>query len=579
MSTLLFPAISQDLPDDIPSPHWASGAIKKLIKSRIISPYPDNTYKGDEALSRYEAATILARILSKIEENTEIAESLSGGVSPEDISALRRLIYEFEDELRNLGYKVDDVFQKFTIFEKKFAIIDSQLKTLNMKTRKRVSVGGDIRVRTEYTRHENDAEGNDFEGWERIGINIKSTITPDISGYLRMEQNYLWGQHSNAIRTTIDVPQVEDGFNNQYINFAKAYIDVKNILRTDMSTRLGRQFVGFGHNLFFAEDLDGIMLNKRFKKHDVGVYLFDTDSIYDGLYNNVQYDSNNKPVYNRESETDGMNFTALKWGYDISLNHHLELYTVSDKISTFNEGNAYAETFKTNLKGFPDTINPNWTGIAVDGKLCENTDYNLEFVRLNSDIQQYIDKYKEFNMWDDDWKVSTTSDAWVIGIQSQINRKTKMLLQYGAGDEEFLAYAIKHEVRLNGMEGNMPARKEAYASFTGVKDFITRLSHQFDNRKSAYIQYERVMANDTSNILPNSHEYDLLRSKFFYRIKNSSFSLTWDYIQYDDQNINNMTEIADVNAPDANEQAKNSQLLHTLGGGRNMIRGEYIIAF
>jgi hypothetical protein len=182
-------------------------------------------------------------------------------------------------------------------------------------------------------------------------------------------------------------------------------------------------------------------------------------------------------------------------------------------------------------------------------------------------------------MWDDDWKISTTSDAWVIGIQSQLNRKTKMLLQYGAGDEEFLAYAIKHEVRLNGMEGNMPARKEPYASFTGVKDFITRLSHQFNNKTSAYLQYERVMSNDTSNILPNSHEYDLLRSKFFYRVKNSAFSLTWDYIQYDDEQINNMSEITDSLSPDASEQNKNSQLLHTLGGGRNMIRGEYIIAF
>jgi hypothetical protein len=570
---------SQELPDDIPSPHWASGAIRKLIKSRIISPYPDNTFKGDEALSRYEAASILARILSKVEENTEIAESLSGGVSPEDISALRRLIYEFEDELRNIGYRVDDAYAKFTIFDKKFTIINSQLQTLNMKTMKKVTVGGDIRVRTEYTKHENDTEKNDFEGWERIGINIKSTITPDVSGYLRLEQNYLWGQHSNSIRTTIDVPQVQDGFNNQYLNFAKAYIDVKNIMNTNISSRLGRQFVGFGHNLFFAEDLDGIRINKRMRSHDAGIYLFDTDSIYDGLYNNVQHDSNNKPVYDRESDTDGMNFTAVKWGYDISLNHHLELYSVSDKISTFNQGNAYAETFKTNLKGFPATINPNWTGVAIDGKLCENTDYNLEFVRLNSDIQQYIDKYKEFNMWDDDWKISTTSDAWVIGIQSQLNRKTKMLLQYGAGDEEFLAYAIKHEVRLNGMEGNMPARKEPYASFTGVKDFITRLSHQFNNKTSAYLQYERVMSNDTSNILPNSHEYDLLRSKFFYRVKNSAFSLTWDYIQYDDEQINNMSEITDSLSPDASEQNKNSQLLHTLGGGRNMIRGEYIIAF
>lgn len=570
---------AQELPDDIPSPHWASGAIKKLLKSRVMTAYEDNTFQGEKALSRYEAASILARILSRIEGNTENISNVSVGVSPEDIASLRRLLYEFEDEMRNMGYKVEDLLAKMNTYDTRFAVINSQLQTLELKTRRDVTVGGDMRVQTEYTKHKNDKEANNFEGWERIGINLSATVTPDVSGFFRIEQNYLWGQRANSIRTTIAVPQVEDRFNNQPLNFEQAYIDVKNIFKTDVAARLGRQFVGFGHNLFFAEDLDGIKLEKKLNKSAFGLYMFDTDSVYDGLYDNVEYDSNGKPVYARESETDGTNFIAVKWGYDISLRHHLEFYRVSDSISTFNHGNAYAETFKTNLKGFPTTFSPAWMGFALDGKLFSNTDYNLEFVRLDSDIQKFIDTYKKFNLWDDSWRISTTSDAWVIGIQTQINSRSKILLQYGAGDEEFLAYAIKHDVRLNGMEGNMPARKEPYASFTGVKDFLTRFSHQFDEKTSAYMQYERVLSNDTSNVLADSNEYDLLRTKVFYRVKNSQFSVTLDLLEYDDEIIDNLSEVADSEYPDPSEREKNVALLHSLGGGRTLLRLEYMIAF
>ncbi|PKK91595.1 MAG: hypothetical protein CVV64_02675 [Candidatus Wallbacteria bacterium HGW-Wallbacteria-1] len=566
-------------PDDVPAPHWARGAINKLLKSRIMTPYEDNTFKGEKSLSRYEAASILARMLSRIDENTENMINFSSAVTPEDIMALRRLMYEFEDEMKNLGYRTDEIFDKVFTIEKRLEIIDSQIKTLHLKTQQAVSIGGDIRVITEYTKHVNDQEGNNFEGWERLGLNLNARVSPQVSGFFRIEQNYIWGQRANSIRTTIGVPQVEDRFNTQNLNFAKAYIDIKNIFKSDMSTRIGRQFVGFGHNLFFAEDLDGIKLEKKIKSTQLGFYLFDTDSVYDGLYNNVEYDSNNKAVYERESETDGVNFMAFKWGTDLSLRHHLEIYAVSDKISTFNKGNAYAETFKTNLKNFPTTFSPRWLGFALDGKLFNNIDYNLEYVRLDSDIQKFIDTYQEFNLWDQKWNISTTSAAWVIGIQSQLNPKSKFLLQYGIGDEEFLAYAINHDVRLNGMEGNMPARKEPYASFTGVKDFLTRFSHQFDRKTSAYLQYERVMANDTSNILPDSQEYDLLRTKIFHRIRNAQFSMTLDMIEYDDEAINNLSEIADIADPNIKERDKNVALLHTLGGGRNQLKLEYIIAF
>lgn len=52
---------------DVPFEHWAVGPISRLHKKGIITGYPDGTFRGDTAATRYELAGALDRMLTQLE--------------------------------------------------------------------------------------------------------------------------------------------------------------------------------------------------------------------------------------------------------------------------------------------------------------------------------------------------------------------------------------------------------------------------------------------------------------------------------------------------------------------------------
>jgi len=47
---------------DVPEDHWAYMAVWKLASEGILIGYPDGTFRGDEPITRYEAAVVLERL-------------------------------------------------------------------------------------------------------------------------------------------------------------------------------------------------------------------------------------------------------------------------------------------------------------------------------------------------------------------------------------------------------------------------------------------------------------------------------------------------------------------------------------
>jgi hypothetical protein len=107
------PAFSQPFAD-VPTDHWAFDAIAELAAKGLIEGYPDGTFKGDRALTRYEMAMVIARVLARIEAikippppaPTKIP---APEVTRADIQTLQRLINEFRAELAALGVRVTAV--------------------------------------------------------------------------------------------------------------------------------------------------------------------------------------------------------------------------------------------------------------------------------------------------------------------------------------------------------------------------------------------------------------------------------------------------------------------------------------
>ncbi|MFB2836305.1 iron uptake porin [Floridanema evergladense] len=90
---------------DVQPTDWAFQALQSLVERYgCIEGYPDRTYRGNRAMTRYEFAAGLNSCLDRIQE---LIASLPQGVSREDIDRLRKLQEEFAAELATLRGRVD----------------------------------------------------------------------------------------------------------------------------------------------------------------------------------------------------------------------------------------------------------------------------------------------------------------------------------------------------------------------------------------------------------------------------------------------------------------------------------------
>ena len=85
---------------DVPADSWAYDAVSTLTADGVIDGYPDDTYQGQNTMTRYEMAQIVARAMAK----TDLEKA--------DKALVDKLAAEFADELDNLGVRVADLEKK-----------------------------------------------------------------------------------------------------------------------------------------------------------------------------------------------------------------------------------------------------------------------------------------------------------------------------------------------------------------------------------------------------------------------------------------------------------------------------------
>ncbi|HEY9635413.1 MAG TPA: iron uptake porin [Coleofasciculaceae cyanobacterium] len=101
---------------DVRPTDWAYEALRSLVERYgCIVGYPDRTYRGNRALSRYEFAAGLNACLNQIERL--IASSTADFVRKQDLETLQRLVQEFQAELKTLGARVDKLEGRVAFLE------------------------------------------------------------------------------------------------------------------------------------------------------------------------------------------------------------------------------------------------------------------------------------------------------------------------------------------------------------------------------------------------------------------------------------------------------------------------------
>ena len=87
---------------DVPADSYAADAVSQLVQLGIVNGFPDGTFRGNEAFTRYQAALVVSRLLSVIDENNAAAKALS----EEDLATVNNAIAELQNQLGSLTDRI-----------------------------------------------------------------------------------------------------------------------------------------------------------------------------------------------------------------------------------------------------------------------------------------------------------------------------------------------------------------------------------------------------------------------------------------------------------------------------------------
>jgi len=132
---------------DVQPTDWAFTALQSLVERYgCIAGYPDSTFRGNQATSRYEFAAGLNACLDKI--NEIISAGLADKVSQEDLATLQKLQEEFAAELATLRGRVDALDAKVEKLEAQQFSTTTKLSGLAFFNVTGASGGNNIQAQT-----------------------------------------------------------------------------------------------------------------------------------------------------------------------------------------------------------------------------------------------------------------------------------------------------------------------------------------------------------------------------------------------------------------------------------------------
>ncbi len=171
MFSMTLPSVAAPLFPDVPDNHWAKDAVAALAAKGLVEGYPDGTFKGDRAATRWETAMIVARLLAKMEQ------AHATFATKAELDELRKLVNALREELDALGVRV-------TNLEENVARLDKRVTELE-----RITFYGEVDARATFQSFTN--EGRLDNDANRFGGGLPS-VTPGPFGVtpVGLNQNY-----------------------------------------------------------------------------------------------------------------------------------------------------------------------------------------------------------------------------------------------------------------------------------------------------------------------------------------------------------------------------------------------------
>lgn len=109
---------------DVPADHWAYDAVRSLLDRGYLNAEADGLFYGDDPVSRYDLAGVVARLLDDIEEGRVQIGTAA------DVDMLRRLESEFRAELVQWHDARQELEAAHGQTQRQVAVIDEQLNNI-----------------------------------------------------------------------------------------------------------------------------------------------------------------------------------------------------------------------------------------------------------------------------------------------------------------------------------------------------------------------------------------------------------------------------------------------------------------
>lgn len=395
---------------DVPKKHWAYEAVNSLAAKGILEGYSDGKFKGAKAMTRYEMALTIARLVDK----------KFGGA---DLETLQKLTIEFADELALLGVKVQALEEEVKVIRNDVDTLKTDVDTLKKSGFNKFRVTLEDRIRFEDNKYKSLNAGvadlGNSRFVNRLRMNIKGQIDENVSTFISLQDSTVHGfaTQNNANNGGNNVTAADTNR-----DLFLGYIDIKNFggNRLIDNFRAGRFTLTIGKGFVLDSEVDGFLMKKTHRNTNFALAFLDTRASFAARTNN--------------DGLDAKLFTVDHAWKNVAIGGYY-----------FNRSNTYARVSGTGAAYSA----LNMYGLTLDGKMGKHVVAFIEFLdqKPAKDKSLYvINNIDAANNW--------KAQAFKLGVEWTINNRWDLTGLYQERQKDFLVLGINDDYSDSAYYGN-----------------------------------------------------------------------------------------------------------------------------
>ena len=223
---------------DVSTSDWAYQAVSDLSDQGIVEGYPDGTFKGQQNMTRYELAQIIARLMAKEDQ-----------LNAEQKATVDKLAAQYADELANLGVRV--------------ANVEKKLGNVSFTGTAQFSYEKDFEFTPEKTKYK-AKKANSEELEDKDGYNLKTKFSDKYEGNMKLNAKAKVNDQVTVmgrLKAGLNFQKTEKATEVKMDKLHVVYTPTKNF-----SIDAGRTGVTLGGGAWYDDNFTGVVAKASFDR-------------------------------------------------------------------------------------------------------------------------------------------------------------------------------------------------------------------------------------------------------------------------------------------------------------------------